>query len=820
MDWMKPVLIREILQIRALSQGACHPEYWPTSMEKKQMPTKITEKDLKAVLPDVTTTMRLSGLNKSVEVYRDRWGIPHIRAENENDLFFAQGFATAQDRLWHMDFDRHQALGRWAEFAGPDGVVRDRLLRAAGMARTAELDYEVASLEAKAMIDAYTAGVNAFIATSKTLPIEYTILGQAPEGWENWHCLAVYKIRNTLLGTFEPKLFRTRLAKAIGPEKAASLIKGYPSGHLLTVPPGAVYEGPLLDGLDELSRAAEEANWLDEVDAGSNGWSISGRFTQSGLPLVAGDSHRALDTPSVYYQIHLLCPDFTIIGHSLPGMPGILHFCHNEHVAWGMTHGGADTQDLFIEQFREGPNGREYEFKGEWRRAEVLNETIKVRDADPVEVEVTITHHGPVIAGDPASGSAVAISDPGLIAGSRWVDAARDAMRSKSVDELHEALRNWADRVNNYAVADLHGNFGYLHAGKIPIRGEANGWRAVPGWTGEYEWNGYIPHDELPKAINPDTGYTVTCNQRVAGHDYPYYVGLYFTPEYRARRIQTRILELEPGAATVDDMARIHAERISIPAHIFTEALVDVTPLDEDSARALSLLRDWDYTMDRDRVQPSIYAKTKTQVIRWIAEHLGGELADEMLSGVAGGDAHVRLIILEMTLALERGDSSMLPPEHDWPSILASALKHAVTDLKETLGNDMSKWQWGRLHRTHPQHPLSLVFPELAKRLNPSSVSTHGDGDTPLAGGYALSNAFIATSMSVNRYIHDPSDWTKSRWIVPLGASGHPGSPHYEDQAEMWANIEYIPQLWDWEQIASEAESHQRLEPMGQNLGS
>ena len=776
------------------------------------MSVKIREADLQAALPDVTSTMRFSGIHKHVDVYRDRWGIPHIKAQSENDLFFAQGFVTAQDRLWHMDADRHRALGRWAEFAGSSGVSQDRLLRAAGMGRTAKLDYEVATPEAKAMIDAYTAGVNAYLDTVQTLPIEYKILDQTPERWENWHCLAVYKIRNTLLGTFEPKLYRMRLVKALGPQKLAELMKGYPNGHLLTVPPGEVYEGPPLEGLDELSEAAEAANWLDEVDAGSNGWSISGELTKSGLPLVGGDSHRALDTPSVYYQVHLSCPEFTVIGHAVPGMPAALHFCHNEYVAWGMTHGGADTQDLFIERFREGPEGREYLFKDGWQSAEVLNETIEVRNADAVPLEVTITHHGPVIAGNPASGIGVAISDPGLIDGSYWVDAARDAMRAKSVGDLHEAFRNWTDRVNNYAVGDVHGNFGYLHEGKIPIRPESNGWRAVPGWTGEYEWNGYIPHDELPKAINPGTGYAVTCNQRVAGHDYPYYVGLSFTPEYRARRVQTQILALEPGAATVDDMARIHAERISNPARIFTEALTNVAPLDGDSTEALALLCAWDYSMGSNCAQPLIYAKTKTYVIRFLLDHLMGEIAEELFSGVAGGDPHVRQIVVRMNEALADGDNSLLPSGYSWSGVLATALQSAVTELKAQLGDDMAEWAWGKLHRTQPRHPLAVLFPEYAGLLNPPAVPTHGDGDTPLAGSYAFHNEFIATGMSVNRYIHDPSDWTNSRWIVPLGASGHPGSPHYADQAEMWANVEYIPQLWDWNQISAEAESHQQIE--------
>lgn len=777
------------------------------------MSVKITEADLKAAVPDLTVPMRFSGLDQPVDVYRDRWGIPHIKAANEKDLFFAQGFVTAQDRLWHMDADRHRALGRWSEFAGNDGVSQDRLLRAAGMGRTAKLDYDIASPEARGMVDAYTAGVNAYLDTVETLPIEYTLLDQTPERWENWHCLAVYKVRNTLLGTFEPKLYRMRLAKVLGPERLAELMKGYPRGHLLTVPPGAVYEGPPLAGLDELSEAAGAANWLDEVDAGSNGWSISGELTESGLPLVGGDSHRALDTPSVYYQVHLSCPEFTVIGHAVPGMPGALHFCHNEYVAWGMTHGGADTQDLFIERFREGVDGREYLFKGVWRRAEVLDETVAVRGADSIPLEVTITHHGPVIAGSPASGVGIAISDPGLVAGSHWVDSARDAMRSTSVAELDEAFRNWTDRVNNYAVADVHGNFGYLHAGKIPIRSASNGWRAVPGWTGDYEWEGYIPHDELPKSINPETGYAVTCNQRVAGHDYPYYVGLSFTPEYRARRVQTRILALEPGTATVEDMAGIHADRVSHPARIFAEALGRVTPLDADSAEAQGLLRSWDYRMDRDRPQPLIYAKTRTAVIRFLLDHLMGDMAAEVFSGVAGADAHARQIVVGLNGAVETGDNGLLPSGQDWSGVLASGLQSAVADLRGRLGGSMSNWSWGQLHRTCPQHPLSVVFPEYAHLLDPPAVSTHGDGDTPLAGSYALHNDFMATGMSVNRYIHDPSDWTNSRWIVPLGASGHPGSAHYADQAELWANVEYIPQLWDWGQISTESESHQRIEP-------
>lgn len=779
------------------------------------MTRHISEEDLRACLPDVTTSFAFPELEKPVQIFRDRWGIPHIRAENEHDLFFAQGFATAQDRLWHMDADRHRALGRWAEFVGPSALKQDALLRRAGMGRTAKLDYELASSEAKAMVDAYTAGVNAFLWSTRQLPIEYTLLESTPEPWENWHCLAVYKIRNTLLGTFEPKVLLTRLAKEAGPDAVAKVIKGYPAGHLLTVPPGAEYTGPLLDGLAELEQAARDANWLNETDAGSNGWAVSGEFTRSGKPLVAGDSHRALDTPSVYYQVHLACPEFEVIGHSVPGMPGALHFCHNAFVGWGMTHGGADTQDLFIEQFRETPRGREYRFQDEWRKAEVWTERLAAHDASPTDLEVTVTHHGPVIAGEPASGLAVAISDPGLISATRWVDAARNIMRSKSADELDDAFRDWTDRVNNYPYADVHGNFGYLHRGKIPIRPSSNGWRAVPGWTGEHEWHGYIPHEELPAAKNPRVGYAVTCNQRVMDHDYPYYVGLWFTPEFRARRIRGRILELGPGTATVDDMATIHAERRSIPAQDFVQALTKVTSSEPRVAEAIELLRSWDGSMDRDRAEPAIYAAARARLTRSVASHVWGKAADHVLGGAEGSAALLNQLNLRIVVCMRTGDTSLLPPGRDWPAMLLECLREGIDDLTSKLGENMPEWRWGAVHHTEPRHPLSERFPEASRYLDPPSLPTHGDGDTPLAGSYALSDPFVATGMSVNRYIHDPSDWRNSRWIVPLGASGHPASPHYADQASLWANLEYIPQLWDWDQISREAETRQQLDRAG-----
>ncbi|MBS10644.1 MAG: hypothetical protein CME19_03450 [Gemmatimonadetes bacterium] len=778
----------------------------------KNSEVKITESDLVACLPDVTSERAFDSLSGRVDVYRDQWGIPHIKAENETDLFFAQGYVTAQDRLWHMDADRFRALGRWSEIVGESGLSQDRFLRSAGMGRTARLDYDGCSDDSRAMLDAYAAGVNAYIAGPDSLPIEYKLLDLEPEPWEAWHCITVYKMRNTLLGTLDPKLLRTRLASDPEAGRAfARVLTGYPEGHLVTVPPGAEWRGEPLDGLDELLKATEDANWTGETDAGSNAWSISGTLTASGKPLVGGDSHRGLDTPSVYYQAHISCPAYTMIGYTVPGVPGVMHFCHNEHVAWGMTYGSADTQDLFVERFREGDTGREYAFDDEWRTAEVLSERIEIRGSEPVEIEVTITHHGPVIAGDPSQGHGVAVADPGLIEGTPWVDAVRDAMLSTSVCELHTAFGKWTDRVNNYAVADTQGHFGYIHEGRIPIRDEANGWRAVPGYDGKHEWRGYIPQDELPKAVDPEVGYAVTCNQRVAEHDYPYYVGVYFTPEYRGRRVQSRILQLGKGSATVDDMAAIHAERLSLPARTMVDALDGMFSDDEIVDRALVYLRAWDGRMDREDVAPSIYAEMRSHLIVLVTESVFGDHAETLLSGVSGADGHLRYVALAANVAIERGDTALLPAGMSWVDALMDSLEKACRSLTEILGTDITEWFWGRLHRMRPTHPLSSVFAEAADQLNPPSYGVHGDGDTPLAGSFALNSRYTVSGLSVNRYIHDPSDWSNSKWIVPLGASGHPGSPHYADQAEMYADVEFIPQLWDWGEIEDGAETHQVL---------
>ena len=771
----------------------------------------VMEEALRASVPDTTQSLRLEGLEGPLQIYRDRYGIPHVRGQSVHDAFFGQGFATAQDRLWHMDYDRRRAYGRWAELAGSVALAQDKMMRRFQLRPTIKGDYEAVNAETRAMLDAYAAGVNAFMETTAALPIEYSLVDGHPEPWQPWDCLAVFKVRHILMGVFEGKLWRARLVNTLGPEKAAKLLHGYQPGHLLVVPPGAEYDGPVLDGLRELQDGLEAIGWLrDDPEAGSNSWVLAGSRAASGKPLLAGDPHRALDTPNVYYQNHIACPEFDAIGLSFPGCPGFPHFGHNTYAAWCVTHAGADYQDLYLERFRV-TEGTYYEFEGEWKRAEVRHEVIGVRGGRPVGMDVTVTHHGPVIAGDPARGDAISFRYTATAEPNHGSESILQMLKVTSADELDESMRAWVDPCNSFLYADVHGDIGYLNRGKVPIRSMANAWLPAPGWTGEHEWRGYIPFEELARSRNPDTGYIVTANNCIVGHDYPYYIALDFAPEYRARRITERLKPMRN--ATVEDMAAVHADRVSIPARTYVRLITHVETEDEFSARAKEVLAGWDGAMESDAVAPTIYSAFRLRLHRFIMEQLLGPLAEQAFrTSGRGAPSHLRqLASLLVTMAREN-DTYLLPPGSDWGLLVARALAEGVSDLRERLGDDMDSWQWGRVHHTRPQHMLSASFPELASLLDPPWVPMGGDGDTPQAGSYSPDAPFVMTGMSVGRYVFDTGDWSNSAWVTPLGASGHPGSPHYADQAPIWAEVKLVPMLYDWDRIAAEAESHQTLE--------
>jgi len=769
----------------------------------------LSPEELSGSLPRTTGNVRVQGLDSTITVYRDSLGIPHVYAESTHDAFFGEGFATAQDRLWHMDYDRHRAYGRWSEFVGETGLEQDKMMRRFRIADSAHASYEGLADEGMAMLDAYTAGVNAFLDSTETLPVEYSLVGGEPEAWTPQDCIAVYTVRHILMGVFEGKLWRARLVAELGAERTAELVQGYQRGHQLILPPGVDYDGTALEPPEGLGNSLGTADWLDDPGSGSNNWVLSGSRTASGNPLMAGDPHRALDTPNVYYQNHIRSPEFDAIGLSFPGCPGFPHFGHNSNVAWCVTHAQADYQDLYIERF-DPDDPSHYQYQGSWLEADVRTEVIRVRGGEDVELDLTATQHGPIILGNPARGEAVAFKYTAAAEPSRGFDSVFRMLHAESVDGLDEAMRHWVDPCNNFLLADVEGDIGYLMRGKVPVRPKVNGWLPVPGWDGEHEWNGTIPFDELPRSRNPETGYIVTANNRIVDQHYPHYISIWFSPDYRARRITERVGELRN--ATVANMASIHSERVSIPARTYSRLLAEVNPVSEGAAWAKTLLAQWDGNMDIASIAPTVYSAFRLKLHDRMFAHLLGDLAGEAAKASGrGGPVHLMQLTSRFVSAVGDGDTSMLPPGSTWLSIASTALEEGLAYLNERFGENTSNWTWGLVHQTRPQHTLSGAFPSLAAVLDPPSFPLGGDGDTPLSGGYSPTDPFTITGTSAARYVFDLGDWNDSVWTVPLGSSGHPGSPHYADQAQTWRKIELTPMLYDWDLIASSAESRQKL---------
>ena len=783
--------------------------------------SEIGTTELTAAIPKLSGTLKLDGLKARVEVYRDNLGIPHVQAENEHDAFFAQGFVTAQDRLWHMEYDRLRATGRWAEAVGDGALEQDKLMRRFRLAASAKADYAAMDEHTRIVFDAYAAGVNAFIDGPDPLPAEYAIAGIEPEPWQPWHSMAVYKVRHILMGVFESKIWRARMVRGMGPEKAGQLFPGYEPGHLLILPPGATAPGPLDQGLKGLAEGAAALNYLGEMDGGSNSWVLAGQppggiqdgagvGTSTGKPLLAGDSHRGLDTPNAYYQNRIACSEFDVTGLSFPGVPAFPHFGHNPWVCWSVTHTAADYQDLYVEQLREGDTPQ-YLHKGEWLDAEVHDETVRSSSGREQTIQVVVTNHGPVISGGPEEGSGMALKYTATESASEWTSILWKMLLARNTEELSESQRGWVDPCNNFLMADVDGNIGYLCRGRIPIRSRVNGWLPVPGWTGEHEWQGDIPFEELPRSINPAEGYIATANNRPIGDDYPHYIAVDFTPEFRVRGVTQGLKSLTKPAAP--DMAKVHAQRVSQPAQAYLAVLPSVEPTNALAAIARDRLLAWDGSMDAHGVGPSIYSAMRDALLKEIFDrNLPADLADAAWHpadrGLGSFGNRLKARMVEM---LRHDDRSLLAEGDTWPAAISRALTRGVAVLFSRLGDDPDAWVWDRVHRAVPRHTLSAAYPELNGRLDPPAIPHSGDGDTPLQGGYSPATFATVTSLSVARYSYDTANWDDSLWVVPLGSSGHPGSPHYYDQSETWRKVEMVPMRWNWNTIIANSETHQTL---------
>ena len=761
--------------------------------------------NIKNYLPDLNTEHKFDKISDDISIYRDEFGIPHIKAKNSFDAFFGQGFATAQDRLWHMEYDRKRAYGKLSELVGESGLVNDEFMGKLNLVSNVKDDFDQLDTSAKEMYVAYSQGVNAYLNTKDTLPIEFELINLTMDPWQPWDSLAVFKVRHIMMGVFEGKIWRSSLLKEFNIDKLVNLFRGYEKNNLVIVPPQNLFEGEELDATEHFSNSLDYIDDLSEIDIGSNSWVIGGEHTISGKPMIAGDPHRGLDTPSVYYQNHISCDEFDVIGLSFPGCPGFPHFGHNRNVAWCVTHAGSDYQDLYIEKIRNNDGAMQYQYEGKWEDLIQNVYNVNILNGESLKICSYKTRNGYILSFNDDKTKAISFRYSATDEFNTGFKVIRQMIDSQNSDQMENNMDGWVDPCNNFIFADTDGDYGYINRGKVPLRDQLNAWVPVPGWNKKYDWNGYVPFSELPRIKNPKNGFIVTANNKIPDEDYPFYLSLDSAPEYRARRITDRIVShLKEGKFDSSSMLEIHSEIISIPAKIITKEIKKINFKDSNYIELQQYLIDWDGSMDRNFVAPTIYSEFRYRLNKKIITGLlDSDKANKMLNaGGRGAPGHLRTLSARFISSIDRNNTEYLPEGYDnWLLLFEEIFVESCDYLINKYGNDRKYFKWGNVHKTNPVHILSDLFPELSDQLNPPKFSISGDGDTPHNAGYSNVSRYNVVATSVARYMFDVADWDNSKWIVPLGSSGHPGSENYADQGYLWKDDKVITMQYSWDII-------------------
>jgi len=783
-------------------------------------------------LPQSSGSLRLADLHEPVEIITDRYGVPHIYAQNEDDLYLAQGYVHAQHRLWQMEFNRRLSSGRLAEVLGEVALETDRFTRRLGIHRAAATGVSEQSAHSTRILQAYARGVNAFISTHRTnLPLEFTLLRINPEPWQATDTLQWSKLMGwNLGGNWETEIVRANLVAKLGPERAAQLEAGYDPEHPLIVPPGVSYQGINLGMLEQYT----ELKLLSGFGplGGSNNWVVDGSMTTTGSPLLCNDPHLGQSAPSIWFECHLVAGEIDVVGASFPGAPGVV-IGHNRHVAWGVTNAISDVQDLYIEKFHpEHPD--QYEYQGQWENAQVYHEEIKVKGKkEPVIEKVRVTRHGPVLTAmkDHTAGQNSNQGTEELPLALRWtglehhdIVAALSGMAlATSISEFREALRHWDIPAQNFVFADTTGEIGYVMAGSIPIRARGQALLPSPGWTGTYEWKGTIPFEELPQITNPPQHFIVTANNRVVDDAYPHYITHEWLNGYRATRI--RDLLLSKGKLALSDMAAIQADQYAIPAEEIVPQMMSVPPRTRLASEAQEILRGWNYILSPDSAGATLYTTflRKLEYIVFVAvlgddpellnNYLG--IGSTLLSPTNGYSGRSKPLIIR--LLKERNNdwftNSVIPNgPRTWEAALASAFEAALEELRSKLGNNPTTWHYGKIHKMTYGHVLGMVKP-LNKIFNRGPYPVGGDIDTVNMGSVSPAQPEVVVTVPSFRQIVNLADLPASLSIHAPGQSGQPSSKHYDDFIKPWRKVEHHPMLFDRSMIQENAEGTLRLEP-------
>ncbi|GAA4082906.1 penicillin acylase family protein [Streptomyces shaanxiensis] len=706
------------------------------------------------------------------EIYRDAWGIPHLRADDVTELARAQGRVTALDRAWQLEVERHRARGTSASFLGAEALPWDRFVRRARLDDTARRCF--AELERRdpstaGWVRAYVDGVNEGLAEGARRTPEFARAGLAPGRWEPWTPLGVWLGIHILFAGFPAKLWREQVVRHLGADAI---------GLFATDGPGT---------------------------SGSNGWLVSGERTVTGHAIIAGDPHRFIEEPGVYQQIHLSCPEFDVVGLAVPGVPGIAHFGHTGTVAWAITNAMADYQDLYRERLRRTGAGVEaLGPDGVWRRATRHTEVVEVAGEEPVEVEVIETERGPVIIGGPeglpeehealseglADGLqegfspplAVALRYPPRVTADLGFSALLPLLRARRVADVDRAVDLWAEPVNVVQAADTEGGLLHRVAGRVPVRSAANRARLVPAWEPGHDWQGW---HETPRGGLTD-GIAAMANQR--GLATP--LGVEFAPPHRADRITELLGEKARWSAA--DMPAIHMDTRLASAEPLLDLLSSLDTLTPEAARIRRALLAWDRRMDASSEAAALYAEVRGAVVRRLAAH-------PAFAALSSPPAYPEVLLPWLALLPRVGFAleHLLRAEELYGIDRAEAVRSAVEEVAAEQPTADGR-TWGDTHRLAPWRALpdpSYDAPGLS-----------GDHDCVLCTSAVPGLTDLSVRGPGARYVWDLADREASRWVVPLGASGVPGSPHHRDQLPLWLGGELVPVLTDFTQLTKESD--------------
>lgn len=784
--------------------------------------------------------LAVAGLRQPVEVIRDRWGINHIYAQNEDDLFMAQGYLAAKDRLFQFEIWRRRATGTVAEILGPRELTRDIGTRLHKFRGNLDAELNHYHPRGKTIVEAYVRGVNAYVdeamRTPSALPIEFRMLGITPGKWTPE---VVISRHQALTSNVQNEATHVRALAALGPDKLKDLLwlqggdppltldplidaKTFPADVLKTYNAfrdtidfrpediAPAYRGQARAALDDRSGAnvatvlasGDGLSRVLDTNIGSNNWIVSGDKTQSSMPIMANDPHRVIEAPSLRYWVHLVAPGWNVIGGGEPVLPGV-SIGHNEFGAWGLTIFGTDAEDLYVYETNPA-NANEYRYQGQWEAMRVVTESIPVKGQAAATATLKFTRHGPVLHEDPANRRAYALRAGWMEQGGAPYLASLRMNQAKSWTEFVEACTFNRMPSENMVWVDKTGTIGWQAAGITPLRAWS-GLLPVPG-DGRYEWNGYLPINALPSEVNPARGFVATANHYLYPNDFPYPEARHYTwaDPYRAHRIEEVI-----GSGrrfSVAEMTRLQNDDLSMAARALVPLLRDLPMANPTVAKARDAVLAWDFVLDKNSSAAAVYELFSRRLITAVRE---ASIPATARASVPAGLISMKRVIDFLYAPDGRFGAE---PTRGRDAMVATAFEQGVADVTTRFGADMGAWKWGddKLHHALIKHPLSnAVNAEMKKTLEVGPFPRGGDGTTVSATG-GQDNQTGGGSLKI---VADTENWDNSVGVNTPGQSGDPDSPHYRDLFELWARGRYFPVAYSRGKVESVAETTTTLSP-------